>query len=333
MNFTFQHIEILIGLAFLPVLIFLFWNVLRWKKKSVKRIGDERLVTQLIRNFSPFAFLIKFLLVLVAFTLIVLGGTNLQKPGEMEAVQRKGVDVIIALDVSKSMLAQDVQPNRLERAKQFVHRLINKLPEDRIGLILFAGRAYMQMPLTVDHTSASMFVQNAGPFSVPSQGTVISEALRMSDAAFQRRERKYKSLVLITDGEDHDPETIKLAEQLAGNGIMINTVGIGSPEGSVIPDPDTREAKRDEQGNTIVSKLNEADLQQLADLTKGIYVRLQDPGEAVNRITAQLSTIEETALEDNEFKKYKSYFPWFIGLALLLLLVEFFLPEKKWRKV
>ena len=174
MNWQFQHIEILIGIIAVPLLIVLFWQVLSWKKRALKRIGDERLVVQLIRNFSSRAFLLKFIISVTALLLIVLGGSNPQQPGEMEAVERKGVDVIIALDVSKSMLAQDILPSRLEKAKQFIHRLINKLPDDRIGLILFAGRAYMQMPLTVDHSSASMYVQNAGPMSVPSQGTVIS---------------------------------------------------------------------------------------------------------------------------------------------------------------
>jgi Ca-activated chloride channel family protein len=332
MNFRFQHTELLIGLAGIGVLILAFYYLLKWKTKVVSRIGDPKLVQQLIKNFSSKAFLLKFVLALVAFTLIVSGAANLQEPGEMDKVQRKGVDVIIAMDVSKSMLAQDIAPNRLERAKQFTNRLISQLGDDRIGLILFAGRAYMQMPLSTDHAMASLYIQQAAPEAVPTQGTVISEALRMSDAAFNRKERKYKAVVLVTDGEDHDPESVQLAQQLASNGIMINTVGIGSPSGSIIPDPETGQPKKDEQGNTVVSKLNEVELQRLASATNGVYVRLNDPADAATKIKAQLDTIQETAMEDNEFRQYKSYFPWFLALAFILLLVEFIVPEKRKEK-
>jgi Ca-activated chloride channel homolog len=332
MNFRFQHTEILIGLAGIALLIFAFFYVIKWKKRVITRIGDQKLVEQLIENFSSKAFLLKFILALVAFTLIVSGAANLQQPGEMDKVQRKGVDIIIAMDVSKSMLAQDIAPNRLERAKQFTNRLINQLGDDRIGLILFAGRAYMQMPLSTDHAMASLYIQQATPETVPTQGTVISEALRMSDAAFNRKERKYKAVVLVSDGEDHDPQSVPLAEKLASNGIMINTVGIGSPSGSIIPDPETGQPKKDDMGNTVISKLNETELQQLASATNGVYVRLNDPADAANKVKKQLDTIQATAMEDNEFRQYKSYFPWFLAIAFLLLLVEFVVPEKRREK-
>jgi Ca-activated chloride channel family protein len=229
------------------------------------------------------------------------------------------------------MLAEDSKPNRLEVAKQLVNKLMNELQNDRIGLILFAGRAYLQMPLTTDHGAARMYVQNAGPEVVPTQGTVIGEALRLSNAAFNSKDKKYKAVVLITDGEDHDPESIKIAQELAANAIMINTVGIGSPEGSPIVDPMTNDFKKDPQGNTVITKLNETGLQQLAQSTKGVYVRLTDPEHAVATIMQQLGTIEKTELEDSAFKDYKSYFQWFLAAAFLFLLVEFFLPERRWK--
>ena len=187
----------------------------------------------------------------------------------MENVQRKGVDVMLVLDVSKSMLARDIKPSRLERAKQFLLRLVDQLPNDRIGLVLFAGRAYLQMPLTTDHGAAHMYIQEASPDAVPTQGTVIADALRMANAAFNSKERKYKSIVLVSDGEDHDPDAAKVAKQLAQDGVLINTVGIGSPEGSPIEDPVTGELKKDQEGHTVISKLNEAELQQLATATNG----------------------------------------------------------------
>jgi Ca-activated chloride channel family protein len=324
-----EHIENLIGLAALPVLILLLYWLLRWKKKTAARMGDPALIQQLIKNFSPLRFLIKVGLAIVAFILLVLGAANLQKPGAMENVNRKGVDVMLVLDVSKSMLARDIKPSRLERAKQLLLRLTDKLDNDRIGLILFAGRAYLQMPLTTDHGAARMYIQNASPDVVPTQGTVIGDALTMANTAFNSKERKYKSIVLISDGEDHDPEALKIAKTLAQNGVMINTIGIGSPDGSPIVDPATNELKKDEQGQTVISKLNEAELQQLADATNGRYLRLDNLDDALITMTQQLDSAEKKAMSDAEFIDYKSYFQWFLGIAFLLLVVELFWPERK----
>jgi Ca-activated chloride channel family protein len=247
----------------------------------------------------------------------------------MDKVERKGVDVMIALDVSNSMLAEDIKPNRLEKAKQLVNRLMGFLENDRVGLVLFAGRAYMQMPLTTDHVAARMYVQNAGPDIVPTQGTMISEALKLSSSAFNSKERKYKAIVLITDGEDHDPSSLEIAAQLASNGVIINTVGIGSALGTPIPDPSTGQYRKDNQGNTVLSKLNESQLKQLAAETKGVYVNAEDINEATDLLTKQLETIQESAVEDSAFKDYIHYFQWFLGMALIFLTVEFLLPERK----
>jgi Ca-activated chloride channel homolog len=329
--YRFQHIDLVPVFAVIPLLGFLFFIVLRWKKSTIKKIGDSALVNQLIRGYSSQKFIAKFVISALGLTAIIFGILNLQKPGTMENIDRKGVDVVIALDVSKSMLAEDSKPNRLEVAKQLVNKLMARMQNDRIGLILFAGRAYLQMPLTTDHAAARMYVQNAGPEVVPTQGTVISEALRLSNAAFNSKDKKYKSVILITDGEDHDPASIQVAQELATNAIMINTVGIGSPEGAPIMDPATNEYKKDPAGNTVISRLNESELQQLAQSTKGVYVRLTDPEQAVNVIMQQLATIEKTQLEDTAFKDYRSYFQWFLAAALLFLLIEFFLPERKWK--
>jgi Ca-activated chloride channel family protein len=327
--FRIEHIEYLNGLAALPLLLLLLWALLRWKRKTVSRIGDLSLVSQLIGNFSSVRFLIKASLALVAFFAIVLAAANLQKPGSMENVQRKGVDVMLVLDVSKSMLARDIKPTRLERAKQFLLRLADQLPNDRIGLVLFAGRSYLQMPLTTDHGAAHMYIQGASPDAVPTQGTVIGDALRMANAAFNSKERKYKSIVLVSDGEDHDPDAPQVAKQLAQDGVLLNTVGIGSPEGSPIEDPATGELKKDQEGHTVMSRLNEAELQQLATETNGAYLRLDNVEDALLTMTQQLDTAEKKAMSDAEFIDYKSYFQWFLGAAILLLLVEFLLAERR----
>ncbi|QEC41079.1 VWA domain-containing protein [Pseudobacter ginsenosidimutans] len=301
------------------------------KKRTVKKIGDERLVRELTRKYSPFNFLFKFLLIAVCLTAIIFGAANLQMPGAEDAVSRKGIDVVIAMDVSRSMLADDIKPNRLERARQLVYKLIDKFPDDRIGLVVFAGHAYLQMPLTTDHAAARMYVQQANPSIVAAQGTVISEALRVSNRAFNSKDRKFKSIILITDGEDHDEQAIPMAQQIAGEGVMINTVGIGSPEGSPILDPSTNDFKKDANGNTVISKLNEPELQQLAANTNGIYVRLSEPDDAVTALDTQLDKIEKTATGDNSLREYTSYFQWFIALALLFLIGEFFYPERSFK--
>ena len=251
----------------------------------------------------------------------------------MENVQRKGVDVMLVLDVSKSMLARDIKPSRLERAKQFLLRLTDQLQNDRIGLILFAGRAYLQMPLTSDHGAARMYIQDASPDVVPTQGTVIAEALAMANTAFNSKERKYKSIVLISDGEDHDPDALKVAKQLAADGVMINTVGIGTPDGSPIEDPATGELNKDQDGHTVMSKLNEAELQGLSDATNGRYLRLDNLDDALITMTQQLDNAEKKSMNDAEFIDYKSYFQWFLGAAFWVLLAEFLLSERRRKKV
>lgn len=329
MNIQYQHPELIVALLALPFVGLLFWYVLRWKSTVTKKIGDERLVKELIKGHSPFKYLLKFGLAALALAAVIIAMVNPLRSGSMDKVERKGVDVMIALDVSNSMLAEDIKPNRLEKAKQLVNRLIAQLENDRVGLILFAGRAYMQMPLTTDHAAAKMYIQNAGPDIVPTQGTMISEALKLSTAAFNSKERKYKAIVLITDGEDHDPTSLEVAEQLAANGVIINTVGIGSALGTPIPDPSTGQYRKDAEGNTVLSKLNEGQLKRLAAATKGVYVNPDNVNEAADVIMKQLSTIQETSVEDAAFKDYIHYFQWFVAIALILLIVEFLMPERK----
>ena len=327
--FHFQHIEYLSALIFIPLLILLFLGLLRWKKERIRKIGDEKLVKVLMCGYSPRKFNRRFIVFLLALTLVILGAANLRGPGRMEKISRKGIDVVIALDVSKSMLANDIKPNRLERAKQLTNRLMQRMENDRIGLVLFAGKAYMQMPLTADHGAARMYIQNAGPDAVPTQGTVISEALKMSHSAFNNKDRKYKSIILISDGEDHDPEALHYTEALAKEGIMVNTVGIGSPQGVPLFDETTNQLRRDNQGNAIVSKLNEAELKQLAQQTKGVYIHLADADAAADRLVQQLNTINQTSVSDTSFMSYKNYFQWFLAAALVLLLAEIFISERK----
>ncbi|HET9824608.1 MAG TPA: VWA domain-containing protein [Chitinophagaceae bacterium] len=329
MNFQFQYKELFLLFSALAIFIGLFVLLLRWKKNTVKKIGDKNLVMQLIKNFSPRLFTTKFVLFSLAFALGVVAVANLRKPGAADNIARKGIDVVIALDVSRSMLATDLSPNRLERAKQMVLRLMSQMPDDRIALVLFAGKAYMQMPLTVDHGAAAIFVSSASPDAIPTQGTVFSDALQMSARAFNTKEGRFKSVVLISDGEDHDEETLKTADDLAQQGVMVCTVGIGSPEGAQIPDSATNDFKRDAMGNIVISKLNETILQQIAQKTNGIYTHYENGDQTVDALMKQLSQVEKKTFTDISLLNYKTYYAWFTMAMFLLLILEFILPERK----
>ena len=327
--FRFQHKEFILLFAAIALLLLLFFILIQWKKRVKKRVGDEKLVRALVSNYSPRLFTLKFIFVVVALALGILAVMNPRKPGAADKENRKGIDVVIALDVSKSMLATDLAPNRLERAKQFVNKLMDELPNDRIALVLFAGKAYLQMPLTVDHGAAKMFVSTAGPDAVPQQGTVVSEALTMSAGVFTVTDNRFKAVILISDGEDHDEKAISTAKGLAEEGVMINTVGIGSPEGATIPDPLTEEAKKDETGSVVISRLNEEELKQIAQATNGIYTRLESSDEAVGILKGQLSQIERRAFGDVSQMSFKTYFMWLVGTMFVFLLIEQLLPERK----
>ena len=323
----FQHIEFLAGLIVVPLLFLLYYYVVRWKKLTIKKIGDPALVGQLIRDYSPSRFFFKFILFTVAFTIGVIALANPRLPQGSISVNRSGIDVIIALDVSKSMLAQDIKPDRLERAKQVLSKLIDKLQDDRIGIVVFAGRAYLQMPLTTDLGAAKMYLSSTTPEVVPTQGTVIGGALKMCNAAFNAKEKKYKSIILISDGEDHDEEAVKLAKELATEGIVINTVGIGSPEGAMIVDPETNEVKRDIAGNPVISKLNETVLRDIAMNGNGTYQLFTNTDAVVTQLEDQLKSMGQKTITENSQISYRNLFPWLLGIVLLALLAEFLIAE------
>jgi len=327
--FRFQHTGYFIVLAAVPILVVLYFFVLNWKRKTIRKIGDEILVKEIIKNHSPQKFALKFVLVLAAFISGVVALANLRSPKGIEKVNRNGIDIMIALDVSKSMLAQDIKPNRLDRAKQAISRLIDKLNNDRIGIVVFAGRAYLQMPLTGDHGAAKMYLSSASTDVVPTQGTVIADALKMCYSSFNAKEKKYKAVVLISDGEDHDEGAVQIAGQMAQDGIIINTVGIGSLQGSTIIDELTNQEKKDNAGNTVITKLNEETLMKIAEKGNGAYRLFTGTDDLVTNLDKQLASMDQRTVTEDSLVNYKNYFPYFLALALVLLVIELFLSERK----
>lgn len=316
-------------LALVPVLLLLYFLYLTWRKRAAKQIGDETLVAELTRNHSSRKALLKFVLIAAAFTIGIVTLANPRKPDDESAEVRKGIDVVIALDVSNSMLATDVAPNRLTQAQKLLTTLIDKMPNDRIGFVVFAGNAYTQMPLSTDHEAAKLFVTTASPNMVPEQGTAVADALLQSNAAFEEASQRFKTIILVTDGETHDEDAVPTTQELAKKGVMVNTIGLGSPAGATVIDPATGQPKTDENGQVVVSKLNEELLRQVAQTTNGTYIHLENIPAALAALQDQYKNVEKKALVDTTGLNYESFYLWFAVPMFLFLLAEIFLPDRK----
>jgi Ca-activated chloride channel family protein len=327
-DYQFQYPLALWLLWLVPVFVLLFILYKAWKRRAVRKMGDAQLVKQLSPDHSNAKEIIKFSLLVLAFACGCIALANPRKPDENSGEARKGIDIVIALDLSNSMKATDIEPDRLSRAKQFISKLIDNLQDDRIGLVVFAGNAYAQMPLTFDQNAARLYVAAADPSQLTSQGTSISDALTKSDLLFGDESDRFRSIIVITDGETHDDNALEEVKDLATKGIMINTVGIGSPTGSTIIDANGKE-KRDAAGNVVISKLNEQILQQVAAATNGKYVHLENSEAAVNEILSQFSQIEKKALGDTSLYTYQTFYAWMVLPMLLFLATESFLPDRK----
>jgi len=326
----FENIVFLLGLFILVPLVLLFVYVLRWKQRARKKLGDERLIKLLTQNYSAQRYRLKVFIVLAAIALGIVALANLRKPLQAKGSKANGIDVMIALDVSKSMLSQDEKPSRLDKSKQFINLLTEKLDNNRVGLIIFGGQAYLQMPLTADAAATKMFVSNASPEMVSVQGTNLSAALQMSDASLDTKEKKYKAVILITDGEDHEDKALDVAKELADHGTVLHTIGVGSPDGSPIIEPGTNEYKRDENGQTIISKLNDTLLKQLAQSTGGTYHQLKNTAAVSDKLVAELNGMEKKSISSaGGYVEYKTFYPYFLAMAVLLLITEVFIAERK----
>lgn len=321
--------EALYLLGLVPVLVGLFlWHRLR-RRRALQSMGEPAAIRRLMPDAAPGRATLRFVLFALAFTLGVLALANPRRPAPGDLQARSGIDQVFVLDVSNSMLATDVPPSRLDAARSLLQALLKARPNDRVALIVFAGHAYAQLPLTYDHGAAELFIETANPQQVSGQGTAIGEALQQAVLTFGNEENRYRTVLLLTDGETHDSEAAERAKDLADHGVLINTVGIGSAGGTTIIDPQTKAPKKDENGNLVVSKLNEAILQQVASIGKGRYVHLDAPNTAAAAVLAGLSTVKNTPLIDKTQLSYDPFFPWLLGPMLLLLLAEAFIPQRK----
>jgi len=330
--FRFEHIEYLYALVLIPFFSLLFILYRLWKKRALRRFGDWEIISELMPLQSGRKQALKFIILMLAYGFLIIGLANPQIGSKLEKVQRKGADLVIALDVSNSMLSQDIRPDRLTRAVQGISKLIDRLEGDRIGIVVFAGKAYVQLPITTDYSAAKMFLSTISTQMVPSQGTAIGDAIDLSLQSFREDERS-KAIIIITDGENHEGNIMEAAQAATEKGIKIFTIGMGSPEGSPIPlfDMYGRQTgyKTDRQGQIIVTKLDETTLQQLASAGNGIYIRASTGQDGLKRILDEINALEKQEIETKLFSEYEGRFQYFIAISLLFLVIEILIPERK----
>lgn len=331
--FRFANIELLWLLLSIPVLVIGYTLLVVHKHKQLEKLGDKRLIAQLMPNASKVRPHLKFALQLLALTMLILAAARPQYGVREETVTREGVEAMITLDISNSMLAEDVasgQSSRLDASKQMLSQLIDKMVDDKVGLVVYAGDAFVQLPITCDYVSAKMFLNNIKPDLIQTQGTAIGKALQTSIYAFGDKESAAgRAIILLTDGENFEDDAVKIAEKADKAGIKVIVVGIGSESGSPIPVPGTTDYMTDREGNVVVSKLNEVMCRQIAQAGNGIYVHYDSSNLALKAIKKELDKLGKEQLESHVFREYNEQYPSFVLIALILLIIDFFVFNRK----
>ena len=325
-----EYLNLLYG--FIPIILLMVY-FRNWKSKALKNFGKELSKHGLISTFSKGRENIKFALLIFCISSLIIGISNPQIGTKMEEVKREGVDLMIALDLSNSMLAEDIKPNRLERAQQAISRLIDKLEGDRIGLIVFAGDAYVQLPITTDYSAAKLFLSTVNTDIIPTQGTAIGKAISLSMHSFDMENGQSKAIIIITDGENHEDDALEQAKSANEKGVFVHTLGMGLSKGGPIPVynkyGNNTGYRKDKEGNTIISKLNEQMLQDLAFAGKGTYVRANNTQAGLSALFAEINKMEKKEIGSMIFTDYKDRFQLFLSIALFLLIFDLVLLSRK----
>ncbi|MDO8896180.1 MAG: VWA domain-containing protein [Bacteroidales bacterium] len=328
----FERPEMLYLLLIIPVIIAAFMVSSYFKNKSLKRFAEPQMLRLLMPLQSATRPWIKLFILIFAYISLIVAIANPQTGSRMEEVKREGIDIFIALDVSNSMLAEDIAPNRLERSKQAVNRLIDKLTGDRIGIIVFAGKAYVQLPITTDYAAARLFLSTINTDIVPTQGTAIAEAIQMALSSLDVSERN-KAIIIISDGEDHEEDAVKAAKQASDAGVYVYTIGMGLADGAPIPIYNKfgkqTGFRKDKNNNTIITRLNEGLMQQIAAAGNGTYVRASNIRSGLETIFNEINSIAKSEIDAKVFTDYENRFQLFLGFVIILLLAESLLA---WRK-
>ena len=327
--FRFANIEMLWLLLSIPAFVAAYiWYTAR-KRRELEAFGDVELMEQLMPNASKTRPTVKFSIVMVALALLIFAAARPQFGQSERTEKRNGIEAIIALDISNSMLAEDVAPNRLDRAKQMLSKLMDNMVNDKVGLVVFAGDAFVQLPITCDYVSAKMFLNSIKPDLIKTQGTAIGQALSTSIRCFGEQSDASRAIILITDGENHEDDAKAVAQRAKEAGIQVLVVGIGKPEGTPIPVPGTNNFMKDRQGNVVVSKLNEEMCREIAQAGGGIYVRCDNTNTATKAIQKELDKLATQEIETQVYTDYNEQFQSFALIALLLLVIDFFIFNRK----
>lgn len=329
--FRIANPEYLYLLIVIPALIIFFWYSRLQRRKALALFGQKDILSVLMPNVSPGRPVLKFIILLLALSSIIVGIARPQFGSKLKTEKRKGIELMIALDVSNSMMAEDIQPNRLERAKRAISQLVDKLSDDKIGLIVFAGDAYIQLPITADYVSAKLFLNSISTQMVPTQGTAIGAAINLGLKSFSPQYEGSKAMIIITDGENHEDDAIGAAKAAAEQGVMVYTIGMGLPQGGPIPDLSggQRSYRKDNQGNVIVTKLDEPMLQKIAEAGKGAYIRANNAQVGLNNLFSEVNKMEKTEMETQIYADYDDKFQYFLGLGLFLILLDFLVLDRK----
>ena len=328
--FRFANIEMLWWLITTPVFVIAYIIYTKHKRRQLMEFGDQELVAQLMPDASKGRPIWKFSLLLLAWVLLIVAGSRPQYGQQEKTIKRQGIEVMVALDISNSMLAEDVAPNRLDRAKQILSKMIDNMVDDKVGLVVFAGEDFTQLPITCDYVSAKMFLNTTTPNLISTQGTAIGAALQTAVTSFGATESEAgRAIILITDGENHEDDAIAAAKQAQELGIQVFVVGIGKPEGSPIPKPGSNDYFKDRSGQVVVSRLNEEMCQQIAAAGKGIYVRCDNTNTAMRALQQELDRMATAELESTVYADYNEQYQSFVLIALLLIVIEFFILSRK----
>lgn len=328
----FEYVYILYGLIIIPVLVVVFIIISINKRKRLNKFGDISLINGLMPDFSSTRPVVKFVFFLIALSFFIVGLSDPKIGSKIKEAKREGIELIIALDVSRSMLSEDIKPSRLDNAKRAISKLIDKLQNDRIGLIVFAGDAYVQLPITTDYGAAKLFLANISPELVPVQGTAIGKAIDLATHSFTPEAEKNRAIVVITDGENHEDDAVKSATAASEMGIFVHAIGLGKPEGVPIPEKGKfgrKDFHLDNEGNVVISKLNEAELQRIAIAGKGTYIRANSNRTGLDKIFEEIEKMEKQEYESKSFEEYDDKFQYFIGIAVFFLILEFMVLDRK----
>ena len=323
----FANTQYLFLLLLIPLFVLVQYFVLRLRRKRIRKFGDENLVKQMMPSYSSAKVWVRLTLFLIGFFFFIIALARPQIGATLKERETKGAEIMIVLDVSNSMLAEDYSPNRLERAKLAISRLVDKLRDDRVGLIVFAGNSFVQLPVTTDYVSAKMFLNSISTESVPIQGTAIGEAINTAMRSFSSQSQKSRAIIVITDGENHEDDPVAAAEQAAELGIRVFTIGVGSPKGK--PIPLNGELIKDKDGNIVVTKLDEGVLKDVAAAGNGVYVRAGNTEFGLNPIIDQLRELEDEKYNSVVFEEWDEQYMYFLGIALLFFVIEMLVGDRR----